>query len=1052
MKNTLQQRLAGSFRQHSRLTAIECADRRISYAALGEASGRIASFFLRREIPAATRVGVLLNGRLDFICAITGLLRGRYVFVPLDPRLPVERLAAMTRHLDLAHVLTSRESLAEIGGQTALPASVNLHYLDEMDLDETGPDEIGEEPQPAGRVLTLPDCHPDDPIYVYFTSGSTGEPKGIVGRNASLLHFLEWEISTFGVGPGCKVSQFTTPGFDAALRDIFVPLLAGGMVCIYREKEQEVYEQELTQWIDDHRINLIHCVPSFFRLINHPGIGAQNYPHLQYVLLAGEQLVPRHLAQWYATMGDRIQLVNLYGATETTLVKTFYRVGPPDARLNTIPVGKPIHDTEIFVLDPQLRPCPPGVAGDVYIHTPYVSLGYFGDEALTRRKFLPDPFGGAAEAPFYDTGDVGQLLPDGNLVLLGRKDRQVKLRGVRVELPEIENALLQHANVTQAVVVARADKAGEKYLCAYYTAGAAQDAGALRTRLATHLPAYMLPNYFVFLEKLPLTPNGKVSFSDLPDPVLASQEPLTGGSRAEMEMLALWNELFEGRDVSIGLNTNFFQLGGHSIMVLQLLSKILEGTGCRMPLEAFLKTPTVQGCVAYLGRREAAEVVPVPPAPGREHYPLTPGQLKIYRAVRAGNNDYNMPSVVVLDGPLTAEQVQQLFARLVARHEVFRTSFQLVDGEPRQVVHPQADFRISFFRLDAGQAEQADEAVQACIQPFDLAVAPLLKVSLIQTGPEAHILVMDLHHIITDAVSGGIIEREIFSVYNGLELPPLQVQYKDYADWLDQEPRRRERRRQEAYWLQRFAVLPSPLQLPADHQRPPAKSFEGGIVDFECDESFTQKLNDFARREEVTLFTFLLAGYYVLLHKLGKADDIVIGIPSSGRRHPDTAQMLGLFVGGLALRTPVRGGDTFRAFFSEMKTAVSDAFEHQDYPYQDLEEVLNLPVEGGRNMLFDTWFAYQKTEKSEVKLTGSLKFKKRVNPNTVALFDLLLRAYEMDGRILFRFEYWEKLFDHPTVERFGECYRHVLLQLIERPHLPIEQVELGVPVAEKLPG
>lgn len=1027
---SLQQLLQQSFRDHAGSRAVICGERSVYYEELDQSAARIASYLKSQQIPSLSFIGISVSDRVDFITAMLGVIMYRCVFVPLDPKLPVARVKTMIGKLGLKYIITDDAANEQLYNKEAA-APVSFYQIN--NINETQ------------RVIlnTAEDYHPNDPLYVYFTSGSTGEPKAVVGKNESLVHFINWEIDTFKVDHTWRVSQFINPGFDACLRDYFVPLLAGGAICIMPDIDKNIYEADLTRWIDENKINLIHCVPSFFKLINNDLVTKLNYSSLKYILLSGEQLQLPQLKKWYDRLGDSVQLVNLYGTTETTLVKTYYMVQPEDVDKGSIPVGRAIRDTEILVLDDKMNPCGVNEPGDIYFSTPYMTFGYFNDQLANDQKFIRHQNKKTSSSSvIYRTGDTGKWLEDGNLALLGRKDRQIKVRGIRVEPGEIEKVILQHPDIKEAVVAVKEDNNKEPLLVVYYTGKEQPGMEVLHEYVSRHLPVYMSPHYYIYVPQIPLTPNGKTDVNALPSPFEQNVRRTASLRNQQEELLAeLWSQLLNIRKQNIGSTDNFFFLGGNSIQVLQLLSKILERFNCRMSLEAFLKHPTIAGCSSYIDQQHVDKDDQLLPVAEAADYAITYGQARIFKECfgQKDSTNFNMPNVIEIAGHIDAAFCESVFAQVVRRYPIFRTSFHMRKGEPRQVVNENPEFQ---FRYIQSQPERLWDDIRSCIQPFDLEKAPLIRVGLIELSPVKQMLVVDIHHIVIDALSARVLERDLINLFRKKELADVKLHYKDFAEWQQSEPQRRVRQQQEEYWINRFSHPAPLLMLPLNRERPTSKNFEGAIYKFYADSEEVASIVAYARKKEVTPFTVLLACYYVLLHKLSDAEDIVVGIPSSGRSHPATADMIGLFVGELALRSTIDPANSFHVFLQQLNNDSIDAFKNQDFQYRDLKEKMQPAVAEGRNALFDVWFAFQKLVQPQVEVTESITFIKKINDNTTALFDLLLRAYETDNEIEFRFEYATSLFNRDTIEHFAIYYKNILQQVIRNDREPVNKIDI----------
>jgi amino acid adenylation domain-containing protein len=544
---------------------------RVTYGQLEESANRLASYLLS-EVGSGSVVAIITEDTVTVITAILASLKAGCIFVPLDPRLPRKRLEMLMAQVEPAICL--------------------------YDLETVNGNHVGPTPP---QITSAPDAM----CYIYFTSGSTGRPKGIAGRLKAIDHFVRWEIETLGLREGVRVSQFTNPSFDAYLRDTFVPLCAGGTVCVRPDFGDGLDGPQLVKWIDDSRINLIHCVPSLFRALVHEDLHPEHFPFLKHILLSGEPLLPADVKRWMSIFGERIRLVNLYGPTETTMVKFFHFVTAADQDRRAIPIGKPIAGTKAIVVDAQGKACPVGTVGEIYIRTPYSSLGYFKQPELTSEVFVPNPFSNKSNDIVYKTGDLARVLEDGSFEFLGRKDRQVKIRGIRVELSEIEDLLLGHEAVKDVVVVDREDTSGNKYLCAYVVMSGEVMQGALRDYLSEHVPGYLVPSAFVTLETLPRTATGKVDRSALPavgqDVKRAFIAPRT---ETEQALADIWVQVLGVE--RIGVDDSFFELGGHSLLATQVTSRIRLIFHIEISLRAMFESPTLRGLAAKIDQARAS--------------------------------------------------------------------------------------------------------------------------------------------------------------------------------------------------------------------------------------------------------------------------------------------------------------------------------------------------------------------------------------------------------------------------------------------------------------
>ena len=580
--------------------AIEAPGRSLSYRELDARAAATAARLRAAGVQPGSLVAVYGQDGAEVITAILGVLEVGCAFVPLDPAFPSATLPSILEEVPVRWWLTGTE------GEPWLRSVLGPGYDAEVIPLPRWDEAVSE---PSGRVETQLD--PDALAYLYFTSGSTGRPKAIAGRLKAIDHFVRWEIATFEIREGTRVSQLISPAFDAFLRDAFVPLAAGGTVCLPPSRETVLDGAGLAAWLDEARIHLVHCTPSVLRTVLAQDLDPSRFPELRRVLLAGEPLLPSDVQRWKAVFGDRIELVNLYGPSETTMVKLFYRVqaGPADAEARTIPVGQPMTGARALVVDDKGQPCPPGKLGEIWIRTPYRSLGYYNRPDLTAEAFVQNPWSDKPDDLVYKTGDLGRLREDGNLEIVGRRDHQVKVRGVRVELAPIEEALHAHPAVAEAAVADRTDVQGNKFLCAYVVPrpGEAVEPEVLAAHLQSRLPEPAVPSAFVVLEALPRTLSGKVDRRALPSPAEAGRagEYVAPATPVEERLCALFAELLGAPQV--GIRDSFFRLGGHSLLATLLLSRVREAFGVEIPLRQVFQTPTVEELAKEITRAQIAQ-------------------------------------------------------------------------------------------------------------------------------------------------------------------------------------------------------------------------------------------------------------------------------------------------------------------------------------------------------------------------------------------------------------------------------------------------------------
>ncbi len=525
--NCIQNKIEKSFVEYKDNIAIEHDNNQITYHELNIKSELFVSYLSQNRIPAKQYIGVLLSNKIDAIASILAILKCRCIFVPIDIELPAGRIVSQLNSVDCRHIFVHGENKEFQDYIQEQKINIHLHKVEDVFDSNFKINEKNEEKRY--------EYENDDQIYIYFTSGTEGKPKGIIGRNVGLSHFVDWEIETLKIQNGTKVSQIPSIGFDAFLRDVFVPLCAGGTICIPHNRETILNPELLKNWIEDSKINLIHCVPSVFRILNLSNISSTNFSSLKYILMAGETIVPNELNKWFEIFGQRIQLINLYGATEVTMAKTFYLVKPSDVQKQRIPVGKAMKGSAIIILNEELRKCGVMQIGHIYIQTPYMSLGYYGDDKLNSEKFISNPLSNDPQDLLYKTGDLGRFLVNGELEFLGRIDRQLKIRGNRVELGEIENYVYNYPQIQGCVVNVKVE-AEESNLCLYVVSSQKVVLSELKEFVSGGLPQYMIPKCIMQIDKIPLTINGKVDYDLLPEPQIYVEDIILPRNETEKRL------------------------------------------------------------------------------------------------------------------------------------------------------------------------------------------------------------------------------------------------------------------------------------------------------------------------------------------------------------------------------------------------------------------------------------------------------------------------------------------------------------------------------------
>jgi amino acid adenylation domain-containing protein len=1000
----------------------------------------------------------MVKRSVEMVIGLMGILKSGGTYLPVDPQYPESRIATMLEQSGAFILLTT----GQIMESKVIPALAQDSGAQVIPIDQPGSEM---EKQPAGDLPPL--NGPRDLIYIIFTSGSTGKPKGVGVKHQGFMNLMHWFVTEFGLLTSDRNLLLTSLSFDLTQKNFYAPLITGGTLCI---PALNYFEPRALLWqIHEQRITWLNCTPSmFYEMVKNELEGKEKRMFsLRYVFLGGEPISITTLLPWLESEVCGAEIVNTYGPTECTDICASYRIKEPRRFLEeTIPVGEPVYNVQLYVLDKNLQLLPVGVPGEMLIGGDGVGIGYVNDKALTTQKFVTlSIVPGQSGQLLYRTGDLVKRLTDGNIEFLGRIDHQVKIRGYRIELGEIESWLLKHQSVREAVVLVKGEENGDKYICAYLVPGEAFSFDEIKQYLLKNLPDYMIPSYFVSLDKIPLSPNGKVDRKVLPEPGSQMGTDLYTAPRNMIEILLvqIWSEALGIENKKISIDANFFAIGGHSLKATVMAAKVHKELKVDLPLAEIFKTPTIRGLAECIAGLSEYEYVSIEPAEKREYYPLSSAQKRLYflQEMDDQGTAYNLPNPVILEGELDKNRLENTFKRLIERHESLRTSFQMVEEEPVQRIHTNVEFKMEYYEMKEVKVEEerspvlegtrglaplsiepAADLIKTYIRPFDLTQAPLLLVGLIKERENRHILMVDLHHIISDGVSGGLLVSEFMALYSGEALPELRLQYKDFSRWQNNKRVRESIKQQEVYWVKEFEEQIPVLHLLTDFTRPMVQRFEGNALGFEIDKETTGALKTYALEEGTTLFTVLLAVYNIFISKLSSQEDIVVGTPIAGRRHTDLERIMGMFVNTLALRNFPGGEKNVAQFLDEVKGRTLQAFSNQDYPYEELVESVSVVRDISRNPLFDTMFILQNVDVPVMEIPG-LNLKSFTYDQGTSRFDLTLQVIDMEEMLSCNFEYSTKLFKAVTIEKFINYFKKILSAVLESPASTREKTNIG---------
>ena len=1003
----------------------------LTYGQLNARADRLARELVRKGAGRERIVGIIATPSLEMIVGTLAILKSGAAYLPIDPAYPADRIAYMLE--DSGTELLVTEPKVKWDGKTAFKGETICAVQASAD--------IRAESQDADAAATRnarESAGPDDLAYVIYTSGSTGRPKGVMVEHRSLVNLCAWHIREFGVTERDRATKYAGFGFDASVWEMFPYLVSGAAIHVIPE-DIRLDSTQLHTYFSQNEITISFLPTQFcehFMTLDHSTLR---------ILLTGGDKLKSFSKQTY-------DLYNCYGPTENTVVTTAYKV----AELSpNIPIGHPVDNSRVYILDAYGYPQPVGIAGELCIAGNGLARGYLNQPELTAQKFVPG--GTTGEKRLYRTGDLARWTEDGVIEFLGRIDHQVKIRGFRIETGEIEHRLLQHPQVSEAVVVDLEDASGAKYLCAYVVAGGAFGYGEMKAFLSEQLPDYMVPAKLVELQELPLTANGKVDRRALPAPADSLDEGRYEAPVGEWEegVAAIWGEVLGL--VRVDACEPFFTAGGDSLKAVLLQAKLERRFGASVPVTLLFERTTVREQAEWIkhavrnasSENEHAAAVEIAGSnldaiakgPARKSYPVASAQKRLYfiEQMEQVGTAYNAPFAFRIEGEVDKLRLEEAFRTMIARHDAFRTSFQWENEEIVQRLHDRVSFDLG---LKETNEENLNALIHSLITPFDLAKAPLMRAWLIRCGDaDRHVLLVDFHHIAVDGISANVFFDELSRLYRGESLAELPIGFVDFAVWEAESAAGRAGGDQKAYWEQTLSGELPILQLPTDRERPAKQSFAGDTVTLKLQEEAADRLKKFALDAGVTPFMVLFAGYHALLSRYTNQEDVITGVPVAGRLREELHAVIGMFVNTLPVRCYPEKRKSFMQLLQEVKSALLGTFEHQDYELEELVRSLNIPRDPSRNLLFDTLFVMQNTGKLGLSLEGAeTSLYPYVHP--ISKYDLMVDLTEEESGIRIDLQYCTDLFERQSIEAFGARFLQLLEDAMVHPGKMLCELEI----------
>jgi amino acid adenylation domain-containing protein len=1046
--------------------AVEDSQGSYPYSQLMNGAEELSSKLALLPVKKEDIVYVAVPPSEKLIRSILAVLKRGAIYLPIDLSFGRKRMIELFRDNGRKCIITDHTNTSSV---LAILKELNVEIENLIELEDDGTINIYRYRSGTYEHFFIPrksdeardvSIQPTDGNYLFYTSGSTGEGKAFLGCHKGLTHFINWELQEFNITADDKVSMLSQHTFDASLRDIFVPLCSGGTLCI-PDRDIKTNIRKLILWLGKSGVSLIHCVPSLFRLIIKEMASmsyVDNLPKLRYILMAGEPLYSKDIMQWETIMGKRVELVNLYGTSETTLAKTFHRIKEiPTDPTHLLHCGKPIEGAFVGIVNSN-RLCRIGEIGEIFIKTPYMTKGYIYDPKLQQEVFIQNPLVQDKVDIVHKTGDMGRYLHDRSIEVLGRLDNQVKINGIRVELNEIDEAVMSMPGIEQVISTVHKNPEGENELVCYYV-GADSSVEALSKHLKSHLNDGLRPSHLIKLESFPLTLNGKIDRKALPRPdnfinnSLSYSPPTT---ETERIMEGIWMDILHLKRVSV--IADFFRIGGSSIKAMQMASRIFQSFNVTIKISEILTSPTIRHLskvIDSLSKQDHDAISPIPP---QDHYELSHAQKQIWMACQLSpdNSSYNMTDALVLHGNLDSNALDSAFESMIRRHEILRTTFKILQEEPRQVVNSfeESKFFIAyedFAQLADGEALARQKAEEEFTIPFDLQNGPLIRVKVIRLTNTKSVFLFSVHHIISDGWSLEIFFEELITLYEAFRdgknnpLQPLKIQYKDFAHWHNTQLRNTERvREMKNFWTQQFNGLASPGRLPYDQPIEVKTSFNGDKLSHTLTEELSNKIDDFCKENKVTAFmTFLSCYYAVLYHYIG-SPDIVVACPTSNRQHSDLENQIGIYLNTLPFRISVSPDETFSDLLNKVKDLTLKGFDNKHYPFDQLVGEINLPRINQRspltNIMFDM-LDFAATKPHAITVNG-IDVKPFFTVHHTNKADLTLYVNRSDHSFTVHFGYSTANFRREKIGKILKHFVQILDDAIERPSSKLSSFEL----------
>ncbi|MCG5104726.1 non-ribosomal peptide synthetase [Oceanobacillus alkalisoli] len=981
-----------------------------TYKNLVERINKIYSLLQQNGAKAGDVIALNMDKSMEMIATMLAVIKLGAIYVPINVKDNQERMNYILEDSRTQLLLTNRSEVLRKDASVAI-----------VDVNDAWSLEVTVEEQTR-------EVHLEDPAYIMYTSGSTGNPKGVLIKQKSILRVVS-NTNYIDITGEDVLLQLSDYSFDGAVFDIYGALLNGATLCLINTDDFLDFGT-LTNIIKKNNVTVSFMTTALFNTVVDNKIDA--LAGFRKILFGGERASVNHIQKALDYLG-KDKLIHVYGPTESTVFTTFYPINDLTNQ-QAVPIGKPITNTQVFLLDRQQLPVPLGGVGELYISGEGLAAGYLNKEELTKEAFVIIPE--LSSERLYRTGDLVTMDRKGNIIFLDRVDHQVKLRGFRIELGEIEEKIVHRLDAKEAIVLPERDENGNVQRLVAYVVGSKE---IKRQQLIGLLPYYMVPEQIVMLEKLPLNKNGKIDKSRLPQARdIQTAEVDHSVSELEKEMIDLWKEVLGLQQINV--YDHFFEIGGHSLKATSLISKIRKKWDVQLGIKDIYNHPILEEMVGMIQSLDKQLFMSIPKSEEKAYYDLSFAEQRMYTMWNMDRDStvYNISSAFTLKGDINKQRIQSVLQKLVEGHEALRTTFHLVDDIPKKQIHEQMEVPLQERSI---MYHSVDEEIVQIIQPYDLEEGPLFRAYLFEKEQNEHILVFDLHHIIADGTSIGILIRQFSKLYNGEALEWHPLQYKDYSEWQLQQSESEVHKTDRQYWLDRFSDDIPKLDFPLDASRTNKHSYSGKAITKRLDHTLLQDLKGYAKESNVSLYSVLLASYYVLLEKYTGEENIVVGTSVEGRDHEDLTEMVGMFVNTLALKNNVNGNQVFHDFLKGVHQNFLQDYERSHYQFDELVSELNIPRESGRNPLFDVMFVMQNSDIGTIQMDG-LIIEDYLIEQPIEKFDMTLQSAEEDGELLLSLSYSDELFSDEQMQLLLENYVNLLSHLLEYKYVKLANISV----------